>query len=97
MLELLVKLRILDPDHTLSLTSLLLMVALVKFAVEPVNTELLLALLGAAATYSGKKVINKMGQSDDTAETLADLGTQLTSLNNKVQLLDNRTSTLKGR
>jgi hypothetical protein len=95
MLDLLVKLRVLDPDHTLSLTSLLLMVALVKFAVEPINTELLLALLGAAATYSGKKVINKMGSSDETSELLASQATELVSLKNKMALVEARTAPRK--
>jgi hypothetical protein len=92
----LVSMRILDSDFTLSLSSIFFILVMVKFALEPMQTELVIALLAAVANYSGKKVIGKMGQSDEAAEATAELATQVTTLTNKLQLMDDRTKGLVG-
>lgn len=92
MLDLLIKMRVLDGDGTLSLTSIVLMVAVFKFAWMPLQTETLLALLGALTAHQGKKLIGQRNPSKEVNAAVAALGSQVTTLANKVQLLDNRTT-----
>lgn len=89
--DFLIRLRILDADGTLSLTSLFFMVAMVKFALEPMQTEILVALLGAAATYSGKKVINQRAPTAELKATVAALQTEHADTKARVQMVENRT------
>ena len=91
--------RITDEDGSLSLTSVIVLVAVYRVLTSPVLTmEEVGLLLTAAATYTGKKVVNQRSQAADTQETLATvavtnqaLASELKDLKDRVQILDNRT------
>jgi hypothetical protein len=79
--ELFIKLRILDPDETISLTNIVLMAATYKFVMTPqLNTETLVALLGALTALQAKKVINQRSAANESSEQLATLGTKVIAL-----------------
>lgn len=85
-------LHLTDPDGTLSLTSVLLVLAMVKFAVSDCNVEYLIALLGAAAAYQGKKIINRSALGAENAEVLAGVNSSLSDLTERLQVVENRTA-----
>lgn len=92
MIKLLTTLRILDSDATLSLTSIVLMVAVAKFAFAPLQMETLVALLGALASYQSKKIIRAKSANDEHAEALAELSTTVQAMKTEVQIISNRTN-----
>jgi hypothetical protein len=85
-------LRLADPDGSLSLTSVTLALALWKFAVSPLETEVLVALLGAATAYSAKKVIRGKAVKDETTEQVAALEAKVKALTEQVVIVNNRTN-----
>ncbi len=90
--SLLVSLRILDPDGSLSLTSIVLMAATVKFMATPgCDTTTLLALLGALTAHQGKKLIGQRAPKEESSELLASLGTQVQALKTEMTVIANRT------
>lgn len=94
--------KVLDDDGSLSLTSVALVLVLVKVAMAPsLSMEDALLFLSAVAFYSGKKWIRNQGTSTETSEQLASLGQSVealhakhTELFNKSVILDNRTTAL---
>lgn len=95
--KLLVTLRILDDDFTVSLTSIVLMAAVVKFIMTPaMNVETLLALLGALAAHQAKKVINNKAAGSELEEKVADLGQKVQAMSVNVTTALNRTAPTVG-
>lgn len=91
-LALLTFLRLLDSDGTLSLTSVALCVMLYRVATcSEISMTELGAFLATVANYAGKRLVNKTGANDETSETLADLGTQVTALKTELAVVQNRT------
>lgn len=98
-------LRLTDEDGSLSLTSVALLVVLVKTAMAPsMSMEDVGLFLAAVSQYSAKKYFKGKAQAADTSESVASLGqsvqalsTELTSLKNKTVQLDNRTTGLLER
>ena len=92
MMQILKVLRILDPDGTVSLTSIVLIVAVVRFALVPLQTETLVALMGALAAHQGKKVIGNKAVSSKSADEVASLSAQVQTLNGKMTIMEARTA-----
>jgi len=63
----LVQLRILDADGTVSLSSLVLIVAIAKLALAPVAPPALAALLLALLNYNAKKAFTRSGAKAELA------------------------------
>jgi len=103
--KLLRSLRITDDDGSLSLTSLMLLVAMYKITVATTTSmEEVGLFLTACATYQGKKVIRSRAAASDQAETLATLGQAVQALEaksqdhtNKLAVVENRTNSLVSR
>lgn len=86
-------LKLTDPDGSLSLTSITLLVVLVKVATSPtLDMASLLAFIAACAQYSGKKLINGTNLKTEAASELETLGKSVKALSERVQTLDNRTN-----
>lgn len=83
-------LRLADDDGTISLTSIVLVCVLWKFMACPLETEALIALLGAASMYSAKKVIRNRGASGEMASAVKGLGELLSDLSKRTTMLENR-------
>ena len=66
---LLIQLRIFDKDQTLSLTSILLMVAIVRLAFFAADFYTIGILTLALANYNGKKFANHKSKAQDIAVT----------------------------
>lgn len=91
-------LRIADEDGSISLTSVTLIVALVKFAMTPppLDAATLGAILVAVAAYQGKKLINKPGEpSEEIAalgQTVLALEARDVEMGKRMTVVENRTN-----
>jgi hypothetical protein len=84
-------LRLADDDGTLSLTSIMFIAVLWKFMKCPLETEALIALLGAATAYSAKKVIRNHAVKKDVVKQVQGLGELITDLSKRTTMMENRT------
>lgn len=87
--DLLIQLRIFDPDHTLSLTSILMGVLIVKIAVVPVlDVASVVTVLLALVNYNVKKFNHyKTRKTDDGVKQKVErLETEVRSLINAAEL-----------
>jgi hypothetical protein len=86
--------RLADEDGSLSLTSLVLLVVVARFALTPIDmkmdTETLIALLGAIGAYQGKKMIKSRGSSNEMATQIKGLGELITDLSKRTTMIENR-------
>ena len=85
-------LRLTDPDGTLSLTSVALIAVLYKFMSCPMETEALVALLGAMSFYTGKKYLGSKAVKAEVETTVKELSALVTDLSKRTTVVENRTS-----